>query len=171
VIPDDSNPDFLPDLRLMPRGGSQEQQDVTQDEDMYLYERHHELTFSIYDACRKDSLVTSTLLDADSDLALLGSVTVSIDDMLQRIAKHEQDPSFALSLKLQLIRDKNQNLLAKTFENLGKGVNMITELNFFSNDPEKHEPTLVLNLVPIRSLPATLQRRALLQHAEPLTPL
>ncbi len=132
---------------------------------MYLYERHHELTFSIYDSCRKDSLVTSTLLDPDSDLALLGAVTVSIDDMLQRIAKHEQDPSFALSLKLPLPRDKNQNLLSKTFENIGKGVNMIAELNIFSNEPEKHEPTLILNLVPIRFACSSLQ------HAQPITPL
>jgi hypothetical protein len=107
--------------------------------------------FLVYDSCRKDSLVLSEHLDVDTDLALLGSVSVTVDDMLQRIAKHQSDPRIPLSLKLPLQRDKNQNMLMKTFEHLGKGVNMITNpVHFFANEPAKKEPMLVLNLAPIR---------------------
>ncbi len=109
------------------------------------------LMFSVYDSCRKDSLVSSDQLDVDTDLALLGSVSVSVEDLLQRIARHQIDPRIALSLKLPLQKDKNQNMLMKTFEHLGKGVNMITNpVHFFANEPAKKEPMLVLNLAPIR---------------------
>lgn len=117
---------------------------------VFHYEQQHVLVFSVYDSCRKDVLAPASMLDLDSDLALLGTASVSVDDLVQRIAKNEVDPRTALSLKLPLRRDKNQSFVTKTFEQLGKGVSMINSLSFFSPEASSREPVLVLTLAPIR---------------------
>lgn len=122
----------------------------TAEQPVFRYEQQHVLVFSVYDSCRKDVLASASMLDLDSDLALLGTASVSVDDLVQRIAKHEADPRTALSLKLPLRRDKNQSFVTKTFEQLGKGVSMINNLSFFSPEASSKQPALVLTLAPIR---------------------
>ena len=126
-----------------------EDESSTSDNGPFLYETHHMLTFALYDSCRQDSLVASSSLKEHSDLDLMGSATVKVDELLQLLAAHDSDPRANLTLKIKLDRDKDQTLLTKTAELLGKGVNMIKDFNLFSKDSRK-EPLLVLNLVPIR---------------------
>ncbi len=166
VIPDNSNPEFDSSMRLKPRDPEDHEEDgcstpsaeepvspgsaVAADAQMFYYEKHHVLVFSVYDSCRKDALVSSSVLDSDMDLALLGSAHVRIDDLVQRIAEHEVDPRKGLCVTVALVRDRNQSLVSKTFEQLGKGVSMINNLSFFADELSNTEPALILNLAPIR---------------------
>jgi hypothetical protein len=183
VVCDDSNPEFEQDLRLKPRPQNslpgETDSPGTSGNDIsgedFFYEAHHVLSFSFYDSCRKDSLVSSSYLDDAADLDLMGTAIVSITDLLQRMRKQEEDPRISLILKYPLARDKNQSMMSKTFEQLGKGVNMVSSLNPFSIQPTKEEATLILNLAPIRcvsrgtphqhsALPADLSQERELDH-------
>jgi hypothetical protein len=152
-------------MRLKPRCAADEDQDDVatppadvpaapraDDQQVFFYDKDHVLVFSVYDSCRKDVLVSSSALDTDVDLALLGSASVRIEDLVQRVANHENDPRTGLTHTLLLVRDKNQSLVAKTFEQLGKGVNMINNLSFFADEALNSEPAITLSLAPIRCI-------------------
>lgn len=120
------------------------------DQQVFYYELSHELVFSFYDSCRKDVLASAAALDADADLALLGAASVRVEDLVDRIAQHDNDPRTGLTHTLVFVRDKNQSLVSKTFEQFGKGVNMINNLSFFTDEPSNSDPVVILTLAPIR---------------------
>jgi hypothetical protein len=143
VIPDDSDPDFQKQLRLKPQTDSLETSRPKSQ--AYMYDPQHVLSFAVYDSCRKDALASSNAL-SDSDLEPLGTVNVSITELLRRIEMHEADPRTPLYLKFKLNRDAAQSALSKTIEKLG---NLQNKMNFI-NPRSKKAPKLVLQLTLIR---------------------
>jgi hypothetical protein len=143
VIPDDSDPDFQKQLRLKPQTDSLETSRAKSQ--AYMYDPQHVLSFAVYDSCRKDALASSNAL-SDSDLEPLGTVNVSITELLRRIEMHEADPRTPLYLKFKLNRDAAQSALSKTIEKLG---NLQNKMNFI-NPRSKKAPKLVLQLTLIR---------------------